>query len=260
MTGVICLLLHDEDFVFEFLGKFAALIDAEVTTLLGGSAIGPALGHFREICTIVQEFVDVVGFLLNVGDFRGSLAFGFEFDGAESDLFGADKLRFVLFVIFFGIFIADGDVRTDFPADNELGESVVADIGFEFVPIHALGGDSLFEIVHVRQLVLDADLVELLDDVGFDADAQIFTALSEQRLIDQAAKGVFLARLQWPSGADPGVQRLEHSWRASSSAEERAFSSSDLVIISLLTRAMISSTVFPSPVCTGLLTAGVSAS
>ena len=48
-----------------------------------------------------------------------------------------------------------------------------------------------------------------------------------------------------------GVHRPLHSCWASSAAAVRAFSSSELVIISLLTRAMISSTTLPSPVKAG---------
>ena len=64
---------------------------------------------------------------------------------------------------------------------------------FEVFPVKALGGDGLFQIFHTGQIVLDTNLVELLDDVGLDADAHVLAALNEQRLVDQIAQSIFLA-------------------------------------------------------------------
>ena len=96
-------LLHDEDLVFQFFRKLTALVDAEVAALLGGRAIGPALGEFGELFTILQLFLMSSAFFLMSATSAG-LAFGLEFDGAQCNLFRADKLGFVLFVIFLAVF------------------------------------------------------------------------------------------------------------------------------------------------------------
>jgi len=85
-------------------------------------------------------------------------------------------------------------------------------------------------------------LIELFYHFGLDVDAHVFAALHEQRLIDQIAQGVLLAVF------DIGAQLLRCALAlalllASSSAAARALSNSERVMISLLTRAMISSTV-----------------
>ena len=45
---------------------------------------------------------------------------------------------------------------------------------------------------HIVEFVFDANRIELFDDVGFHARAEVFTALHEKRLIDQVAESVLL--------------------------------------------------------------------
>ena len=73
-------LVHLEDSVFEFLGEFAALVDAEEAALLGGAAVGKALGHFAEVFAVFNALKSGVGFFLEVGDLFGDFLFGVDFD------------------------------------------------------------------------------------------------------------------------------------------------------------------------------------
>ena len=108
-------------------------------------------------------------------------------------MLGTDEFRFVLVVIFCDFVLADGDVRTDFAADDALGEQAGADIVLEIFPVGALRGDGFFEVFHGIDFILDANLIELFDDFGLDIDAHILAALDEQRLVNQIAESVFLA-------------------------------------------------------------------
>ena len=68
----------------------------------------------------------------------------------------------------------------------------VANGVLEIFPVEALGGEPPFQLFHAGEIVLDAQLIEPLDHIGFDADAHVFAALHEQGLIDQVAQGIFL--------------------------------------------------------------------
>ena len=87
-------LLHLEDGVFELLGKFALLVDAEEAALLGGAAVGKALGDFAEIFAIFNALESGFGFLFEVRKLGVFLPFRADFDFAESDLFWADEFSF----------------------------------------------------------------------------------------------------------------------------------------------------------------------
>ncbi len=171
--------------------------------------------------------------------------FGVDFDGAQRNLLGADKFGFVLVVIFFDFVVADGDVRADLAADHALGQDAVADIIFEVLPVEPLGGDSLFEFFHAGQIILNADLVELLDDVGLDADAHVFAALDQQGLVDKVAQSIFLAVFDGNLQLFGGAMSLAFLLGIIGSSGFARCSYSDWVMISLLTRAMISSTTRP---------------
>jgi hypothetical protein len=92
---------------------------------------------------------------------------------------------FVVILHFF--FVTDLDVAANFLANDGLGENAIANAGFEVVPVDALRSDGTFQRVHVGQFVLNADLVELLDDVAGDVDAHILATLGKERLVDQIA-------------------------------------------------------------------------
>ena len=94
-------LLHLEDGVFEFLGEFAALVDAEEAALFRGAAVGKALGDFAEVFAVFHALKSGFGFFLQVGKLGVLLPFRADYDLAQSDLLGADIFFFVLVVIFF---------------------------------------------------------------------------------------------------------------------------------------------------------------
>ena len=48
------ILLHLENGVFQFFGKFAALVDSEEAALRFGAAVGKALGHFAEVFAVLD--------------------------------------------------------------------------------------------------------------------------------------------------------------------------------------------------------------
>ena len=136
--------LHLEDFVFEFLGKFAALVDAEKTALALGAAIGKALGDFAEVLAVLDALESSFRFFLQVREFFRLLPFRADHNLAQRHLLGTHELTLVRFVILRHFFVADSDVRTDFAADHALRQQSVANVVLEILPVHALAGDGLF--------------------------------------------------------------------------------------------------------------------
>ena len=59
-------LLHGENCVFEFLGKFAALVNRQEAALLGGAAVGQPLGDFAKIFAVLNALQRGFGFFLQV--------------------------------------------------------------------------------------------------------------------------------------------------------------------------------------------------
>src|SRR6202041_1407583 len=59
-------------------------------------------------------------------------------------------------------------------------------------PVETAACDSLFEVFHAGQVVLDADGVEALDDVGLDAQAHVLATLHKKRLVDEIFQRSFL--------------------------------------------------------------------
>ena len=149
----------------------------------------------------------------------------------------------MLVVVLLDVFLADVDVGADFLADDFLGEDALADVVFEVFPVEAVAGDSLFEIFHAGELILNTDGIKALDDVGLDAEAHVFAALDEEGLVDQIFERVFLTVLDPGCFDSSGVHLPLQSSSTSSAAVCLALSSSERVMISLFTRAMISSTV-----------------
>ena len=64
--------------------------------------------------------------------------------------------------------------------DHLFRKQTAADVVLEIFPVQpALLGDRLFESLHARQFVFNADLVELLYDFGLYADSHVLGALHE---------------------------------------------------------------------------------
>src|SRR5690242_3316076 len=185
--------LHRKNFVFEFLGQFAALVRAQVAALILGGAVRVALGNFAEVFSVLHALQSRFRFFLERRQFVGALPLRVDLDFAQRYLLRAHKFCFARFIIFLNFVIGDVDVRPDFLANHFLREQMVFDVALEILPVHAFRSDGFFQRVNAIELVLRANLVELLDDVGFHADAHVLGALDEERLVNQVAKGVFLA-------------------------------------------------------------------
>ncbi len=95
-------------------------------------------------------------------------------------------------VVFRDVFFGYLDSLADFGANDLLREQAVADVAFVLLPVDALGGHGLFQCLHTVELVLNANQVEALDDVSFDAHPHVFCALHEKGLVNEIAEGVLL--------------------------------------------------------------------
>ena len=79
-------------------------------------------------------------------------------------------------------------------AHHLLGDDAVADVGLEILKRDALLLGGLFQVFHGFQVVLLADLVQPVHQLGFAGDAQ-FLALGEpELLVDQVAQQIFMRR------------------------------------------------------------------
>ncbi len=79
-------------------------------------------------------------------------------------------------------------------AHHLLGNDAVADIGLEVLTRYALVLGRLFQVFHGIQVVLLADFVQPLDQLGVAGNAQ-FLALGEpELLVDEVAEQVLVAR------------------------------------------------------------------
>ena len=88
--------------------------------------------------------------------------------------------------------LGDLNLLADFLAHHLLRDDAVADVGFEVLPGHTLFLGRLFQVFQGFQVVLLAELVQLLDHLGFAVDVQ-FLALGEpELLVDEAAQQVFV--------------------------------------------------------------------
>ena len=185
--------LHLEDLVFEFLGKFSALIDAEKAALALRAAIGKPLGDFAEVLAVLDALERGLRLFFEFGEIFRLLSFGVNHDLPQRHLLRAHEFGLVRFVILRYFFIADGDVRADLAADHPLRQQGIANVVLEILPVHSrLPGNRLFELLHARQIVLSADGIEPLDEFGFDAHAHVLGALHQERLVDEVAQSVLL--------------------------------------------------------------------
>src|SRR5512142_3160372 len=87
----------------------------------------------------------------------------------------------------------DLDVAADFLLNDALRNELVLDVVLEIFPVDALLFGLSLELFQVLCSGLLADLVEPLDDVSVDADAEVLAFLDEKLLIDEVAELVFLA-------------------------------------------------------------------
>ena len=83
-------------------------------------------------------------------------------------------------------------MRADFAAHDFLLKQPVANGGLVTFPSEAGSFDAFLQIVERGQAVLLAHFVQALGQVCFDADAHVFRALHDQRLVNQAAQQILL--------------------------------------------------------------------
>ena len=185
--------LHIEHFVFELFGEFPAFVNTQKPALIFGAAVGVAFGNSAKIFSVLHALQRCLRFFLQRRQLIGALALRAHFNLAQGHFLRAHKLGLVRFVILLDFIFADTDVRPDFLADHSLRQNAVADVVLEVFPVHPFGSDRLLQGFHAVQLVLDANLVELLDHVGLDVEAHVLAALDKQRLVNQLAQRIFLA-------------------------------------------------------------------
>ncbi len=118
----------------------------------------------------------------------------------------------VLLVVALHFARRDLDVLANLLPHHFLGDDLVADVGFEVLERDALLLGGLFQVLDRGQVVLLADLVQPLHQLGFAGNAQ-FLALGEpQLLVDQVAQQILVRRRHLLHGlavlpAPPGPAR-----------------------------------------------------
>ena len=186
------ILLKFENGVFNLFRELAPFEDSEIPALFRGLVVGMALGDFRKIVAVLYFLEHVVGPFLQGRDLRFGLAFRADEDFPQGHLLRAHKFPFVLFVVFLHFVLINDDPRSDLAADDLVGQKAVAKVVFEIFVINPLVLYGLLQGFHVRQLVLLADLVEFLDELGLDGNPHVLGALHQERLIDQVPESILV--------------------------------------------------------------------
>ena len=184
--------VHFEDDIFELLGKLPALEGAEVAAFVLGAALGISLGNFAELFALHYAVAIIVGLLLDGFDFLGGFSLRVEKNFRQVHLLGANEIFEMRVVVLLHFVVADDDALAHFAMNHFLREQAVANLRFVFFPGEALAFDGFFKLIEARKIVLFANVVEVLDHVGFDADAFVFAALNQELLVDHVAQQIFL--------------------------------------------------------------------
>ena len=88
--------------------------------------------------------------------------------------------------------LSDIDLAIDLLPDHLLGDDAITDVLLEVLEGDALRLGGGLEGLHRIEMVLLADLVKLLDHLGFAGDAKLLALGEQQLLVDQVAEQVFL--------------------------------------------------------------------
>jgi len=169
-------------------------------------------------------------------------AVGADHDFAERNAFGPDELRLVLFVKFFRFRFRNVNVRADFLPDHFLRDEMAANVVLEVFPVQSLRVTA-FSSASIWAIVLNADLSSCLITSDLDADAHVLAALTKSAWSIKSRNAYFL-RSSCSRQLLRGAAILAFLLGIFFSGGQR-FIVSDFVMISLFTRAMISSTTLP---------------
>src|SRR6266481_5947258 len=180
--------LHVENFVFELLGKFSALVHTQEAALRFRFAVGKPFGHLAKVFSVLDPLQRGFRFFLQVGNLFRLLPLRAHLNFPQRHLLLTHVFLFVRLVIFRDFLIADGDVRTDFAADHPLRQQRTANVVLEILPVEPLRGHRLFQLFHALDFILCANGIEPLDQYRLDAHSHVLCALHQQRLVDQLAQ------------------------------------------------------------------------
>ena len=86
--------------------------------------------------------------------------------------------------------LGDIDLAIDLLPDHLLGDDAVADVLLEVFERDALLFGGSFERLHRVEMVLLANLIELLDHLGFAGKAQLLALGEQQLLVNQVTEQV----------------------------------------------------------------------
>ena len=111
----------------------------------------------------------------------------------QADEFGLRHLVLVSVVELLFFFFRDGEMAADLFADHFLSDDLVAHVLLEVFPGDALLGGFLFKVFEGLKLHVFAHLVKTLDQIRVAGNAQIFSLVQEELLIDEVAQNVFFA-------------------------------------------------------------------
>ncbi len=127
---------------------------------------------------------------------------------AEADGLRLREFGFVVVVIFLDLSVGERNLAADFLLHDVLGDAVVADAGLEILIRNALLLRGLFEVFHGVKMVLLADFIELLDELGLAGDVEVLAFGDEQLLINLVAQHVLLAGINLVLRSAGGVHFL----------------------------------------------------
>ena len=187
------------------MASLPALELAQIAAFGGRGTVAEGARQLGEVAAGVEFGLHVVGLGLGRGQFRrivGLHATLFVTRGAGVPVetrislsVHALRLRVLLLVLLVvALRLAGGELNLSahLLAHHLLGDDAVADVGLEILERDALLLGRLFQVFHGCQVVLLADLVQPLDQLGFAGDAQ-FLALGEpELLVDEVAQQVLV--------------------------------------------------------------------
>src|SRR5215831_1011939 len=176
-----------EDLVLKLLGQCATLEVFEVATICRRRTAGIGFCQFVEFRAFLQLSVNAIGLGFGLGHNlvggRSRLASsrswrrGGNQNLAQTYLFRALHLAFVLVVELLNFLLRYRDVATDLLLNNLLGEDCFLQVLFELLKRDALSLSGFLQIFHRVVMHLLAQFVKTLDYVGISADSQFFSLL-----------------------------------------------------------------------------------